>query len=171
MKKILIIYGITLLQDQKSFFNSDYKFSENKLLEYRKDTLVETNDENEYSYKKTKKAVDFVDIKRFPKVPDWFKPREYQIEAIDSWKNNNFKGLLSMATGTGKTLTALYGFTELWKKTERLVTIIICPQQYLVEQWAEDVRKFNIIPTLCYSNYPNWREKIFNAKLYKKNYS
>ena len=105
---------------------------------------------------------DIADIKRYPKLPEWFEPRQYQIDAINSWKNNCFKGLLSMATGTGKTLTALYGLTELWLSNKKLVTIIVCPYQHLVEQWAEDVKEFNIIPILCYSSHIDWRKKVFN---------
>ena len=47
---------------------------------------------------------DDEEVNEYPRVPDWFKPRGYQIDAINSWTTNDFKGLLSMATGTGKTL-------------------------------------------------------------------
>ena len=33
------------------------------------------------------------------------KLREYQIEAVDSWVDNNYNGIFEMATGTGKTIT------------------------------------------------------------------
>ena len=129
----------------------------NKLLEYRKPY-----------YKKEKEAFendieedDITLSPKFPRVPEWFNPREYQIEAVNNWKNNQFQGLLSMATGTGKTLTGLYGLTTLWKEVPKLVSIIVCPYQHLVEQWVEDVKKFNISPVICYSKYPNWKNEVY----------
>ena len=65
-----------------------------------------------------------------------------------------------MATGTGKTLTGLLGLTRLYNEEKKLATIIVCPYQHLVEQWAEDVRAFNINPVLCYSKY-DWRSQVY----------
>ena len=131
-----------------------------KILEYKKDIVTEETEKK--FIEKEEQDNDIDNIKMFPKIPEWFHARKYQKEAIDAWKKNEFKGLLSMATGTGKTLTALYGLTELWNQKKKLVTIIVCPYQHLVEQWAEDVKQFNIFPVLCYSNYSNWRSKVFN---------
>ena len=127
----------------------------NKILEYRKPT-----------YKKEKFQFESFDnglelTPKFPKVPDWFKPRQYQIDAITNWKNNKFQGLLSMATGTGKTLTGLFGLTNLWNEVPKLVSIIVCPYQHLVEQWVLDVKKFNIDPVVCYSKYTNWKNQVY----------
>lgn len=137
-----------------------------KILEFKRDNLVKEIQEDYYKdnnqVDKIDITEDIADIKMYPKIPDWFEARPYQKDAISSWKNNDYKGLLSMATGTGKTLTALYGLTELWNNVKRLVTIIVCPYQHLVEQWAEDVKKFNIFPVLCYSSYGTWRRKIYN---------
>ncbi|MDD4623794.1 MAG: DEAD/DEAH box helicase family protein [Bacilli bacterium] len=125
-----------------------------KILEFRKTSYVKEKEIN----------IDFNLIEegnKFPKKPNWFDPRPYQIEAISNWEENKYKGLLSMATGTGKTLTGLYGLTKLWEKTNKLVTIIVCPYQHLVEQWVEDVKKFNIDPVICYSKYSNWKNQIY----------
>ena len=48
------------------------------------------------------------------------KLRSYQTEAIDKWIENNKKGILSMATGTGKTFTALSCFDLLIKEKQKL---------------------------------------------------
>ena len=127
----------------------------NRLLEYKKETVKKLDIECD----KNSEIVINEDYEE-PQLPEWFKPRPYQIDAIRKWEENNFNGLLCMATGTGKTLTGLYGFTELWNKVKKLVTIIVCPYQHLVEQWAEDVRKFNIYPIICYSTY-EWKSKLF----------
>ena len=126
-----------------------------KLLEYRLPTYKEENSPLDNEILES----DLLDNK-YPRLPEWFKPRKYQIEAINNWKNNDYKGLLSMATGTGKTLTGLLGLTTLFNSEKKLVSIIVCPYQHLVEQWAEDVRAFNINPVLCYSKY-DWKSQVY----------
>lgn len=125
-----------------------------KLLEYRK-----------IDFKKEKimceREENFETFQEFPQKPSWFNPRNYQEEAIDSWIKNNHCGLLAMATGTGKTLTGLYGLTKLWEIKDKLVSVIVCPYQHLVEQWSDDVKKFNINPIKCYSKYPDWKNSVY----------
>ena len=65
---------------------------------------------------------------------------DYQEEAIAAWKNNNYKGFYVMATGTGKTWTAIYSAKELLKEHPALI-VIAAPYKHLVKQWAEDVEK------------------------------
>lgn len=126
-----------------------------KLLEYRQPTYRDENIPEELELIKD----DLIDNK-YPRLPDWFKPREYQLEAINNWKANGYNGLLSMATGTGKTLTGLLGLTTLFNSEKKLASIIVCPYQHLVEQWADDVRTFNINPVLCYSKY-DWKSQVY----------
>lgn len=130
----------------------------NKLLEYRKDDYVREK------YIESDEVISEDDVieKDYPKTPEWFakKIRPYQEEAINNWINNEYRGLLSMATGTGKTLTGLYGLVKLYEKIGRLISVIVCPYQHLVEQWAEDVKLFNIKPVICYSKY-DWRSKVY----------
>ena len=40
-----------------------------------------------------------------PHIPAEVKMRPYQIEAINNWAANNYRGIFDMATGTGKTYT------------------------------------------------------------------
>lgn len=127
-----------------------------KLLEYKMPTYKKETEQIEES-----EGVLLNKKKECPLIPSWFHPRKYQKEAIDNWEQNNFRGLLAMATGTGKTLTGLYGVCRLWGKLKRMAIIIVCPYQHLVEQWVEDVKKFNLDPVICYSKYSNWREKLY----------
>lgn len=124
-----------------------------KLLEYR-NFKKETYNE--------KSIEDVEELNEHPIIPKWFERRKYQEEAIEAWEKNSCVGLLSMATGTGKTLTGLYGWAKLWDKCKKLVTIIVCPYQHLVEQWSEDVKKFNVHPILCYSAYPSWKKRVYD---------
>ena len=47
------------------------------------------------------------------------KLRDYQEEAIRAWVNNDYHGFYVMATGTGKTWTAIFSAQELVKQDEK----------------------------------------------------
>lgn len=91
---------------------------------------------------------------------------DYQEEAIQKWVENSYNGIFDMATGTGKTLTGLGAITRLSDDLNgKLAVIIVCPYQHLVEQWVEDIEKFNIKPIIGYSQSPqkNWLRALENA--------
>lgn len=77
---------------------------------------------------------------------------KYQEEAINNWEKNGFCGIFDMATGTGKTYTGCGAIERLYSIKKRLIVIISCPFIPLVNQWAEEVQKFNIDPLVCYGN-------------------
>jgi len=66
--------------------------------------------------------------------------RDYQEKAINAWKGNDYHGFYVMATGTGKTWTAIYAAKELLKSHSAMI-IICAPYKHLVKQWAEDIEK------------------------------
>lgn len=46
-----------------------------------------------------------------------------------------------MATGTGKTYTALAAIENIYNNLNRnIAVIIVCPYQHLVEQWVVDIK-------------------------------
>lgn len=100
-----------------------------------------------------------------PKIAGGINLFNYQMEAIDNWKHNNYRGIFDMATGTGKTFTALGGICELYKHQDSLLVIICCPYIHLVEQWAEETKLFNINPIVCYGG-TDYRD-ILKRKLYR----
>lgn len=63
----------------------------------------------------------------------------YQADALNKWKANNHKLLFEMATGTGKTRTAIAGIKYLNQTRKRLITIITTPQNTLSKQWKDEV--------------------------------
>jgi superfamily II DNA or RNA helicase len=69
----------------------------------------------------------------------------YQANALDKWKGNDYKLLFEMATGTGKTRTAIAGIKYLNKIRRRLITIISTPQNTLSKQWKDEVEKQGLI--------------------------
>ena len=63
----------------------------------------------------------------------------YQIAAKEKWIASNYKLLFEMATGTGKTRTAIACIYEFLKKTKKSVVIISTPQGTLSQQWKAEI--------------------------------
>lgn len=127
----------------------------------RKETINLNIDEEEE--KEVKPSIK----KGLPKIPDGFVLREYQTDAIESWRNHDYRGIFDMATGTGKTYTGLGAVVKLFEDKKRLAIIIVCPYQHLVEQWVEDIELFNMLPTIGYSasKQKNWKRRLENDVL------
>ncbi len=88
--------------------------------------------------------------------------RTYQYEAIDAWFKNGCRGIFEMATGTGKTYTALGALKQLLEREQKLVTIISVPFLHLANQWEQSLHKMGIsLPIIHVSSAnPKWREKL-----------
>jgi len=88
---------------------------------------------------------------------DTRKLRPYQIDAIDAWENAGFKGILEMATGTGKTFTARECIKR-WKleKPNSLI-LVIAPTQTIGSQWQEVLADMNPVTTF---SSKHWKESI-----------
>lgn len=78
-----------------------------------------------------------------PRFPYESGPRDYQRDAYQNWFSNDYKGIFAMATGTGKTITALNCVLNEWAKTGQYQAVILVPTTVLVEQWTHEARKFN----------------------------
>lgn len=97
--------------------------------------------------------------------------RDYQKEAITAWANNNYHGFYVMATGTGKTWTAIYSSKELIEKHPAMV-VVCAPYKHLVRQWADDIIK--VFPDakliMVSSENPQWEQQI-NHEIIRKKYN
>ncbi len=100
-----------------------------------------------------------------PQIPKTIQLRSYQQQAVASWFANQGRGTLKMATGSGKTLTALAIATELYHKIALQVLVVICPYRHLVTQWARECEKFNLQPILAFENVRNW-QSLLSTQLY-----
>lgn len=89
------------------------------------------------------------------------KLRDYQEEAINAWVNNDYHGFYVMATGTGKTWTAIFSAKQLVEKHPAMI-VICAPYKHLVKQWADDVEK--AFPgaklIMVSSENPSWETQI-----------
>ena len=101
-----------------------------------------------------------------PETPSYVSIREYQSNAYEKWRDMGFRGIYDMATGTGKTYTALYSIVELLKvKKQKLGIIICCPYQHLVNQWSEDLDAFGFkyIIGFSESKQKDWKKRLRKA--------
>ena len=89
-----------------------------------------------------------------------FKIREHQKNSLDFWKNNDWKGILELATGTGKTITAIYALTKIAKQIPGLSAIISVPYVDLADQWVAELKLFNIHAIKCYGSRETWQSKL-----------
>lgn len=104
---------------------------------------------------------DLVASKNLPKFPYLEGPREYQTIAYDNWVANDYKGIFAMATGTGKTITALNCVLNEYKLTKRYNFIVLVPTTALVLQWENEIiNNFNFENTIICSSSNKWEDKV-----------
>lgn len=121
---------------------------------------------NEYKQESTESILEAEETdytylhQSFFHIPKSVKLHKYQEDAIDSWIKHQCRGIFDMATGSGKTYTALGAVSKLSEILhDNLAVIIVCPYQHLVEQWVPDIKLFGVTPLVCYSRY-DWKKKF-----------
>jgi DNA phosphorothioation system restriction enzyme len=95
-----------------------------------------------------------------PRLPPTLILRDYQRQAIVNWFRNRGRGMLKMATGSGKTITALAITTELYEKIGLQVLLVVCPYRHLVTQWAREGERFNLQPILAFESVEQWQREL-----------
>ncbi len=100
-----------------------------------------------------------------PKMPLSLQLRGYQRLAVNNWFANNGRGTLKMATGSGKTITALAIACQLYKQINLQVLLVVCPYRHLVTQWTRECEKFNLQPILAFENLRSWQSQL-STQLY-----
>jgi len=91
--------------------------------------------------------------------------RSHQRAAIQKWIANGHTGIFQHATGSGKTLTALYCAHVAIEK--HMVPIILVPSEGLLRQWSGEVRtRLQVRPVLCGGGNSSWQsESLVRATL------
>jgi DNA phosphorothioation system restriction enzyme len=95
-----------------------------------------------------------------PQLPADLQLRSYQQQAIDNWFQNQGRGTLKMATGSGKTITALAIAHQLYRQIGLQVLLVICPFRHLVTQWGRECEKFQLQPILACDSIHKWQSKF-----------
>lgn len=91
-------------------------------------------------------------------------PRKYQINAYEEWLRSEKRGFFAMATGTGKTLTALNCLLNEYKDKGTYKCIILVPTISLVEQWRQECLKFSFNDIFCISSKFDWQNNIIRLQ-------
>jgi superfamily II DNA or RNA helicase len=131
-----------------------------KLLEYRPDTkptirrkpTLVAEAKSNYHTKEVRKSLHRLDITLRP----------YQEQALINFKSANYRGILAMATGAGKTLTALACASSI---EDLDLIIIVVPIKDLVQQWMDELEK---LTNFYYPIAAVGRSQIWRNTLYRK---
>lgn len=83
-------------------------------------------------------------------IPSWLRyedgPFEHQGKAVDAWCQAGFRGILEMATGSGKTITSMIGAYRLYEKRKPLLIVVAAPYIPLIQQWCGEIEQFGLVP-------------------------
>lgn len=83
-------------------------------------------------------------------IPSWLEWQDgdyaHQGAAVAAWEANNYRGVLEMATGAGKTITSLIGTHRRWTPAQGLLVVVGAPSLPLVGQWRDECRLFGLDP-------------------------
>lgn len=99
--------------------------------------------------------------------------REIQKNAYKAWIGHNCKGIFAMATGSGKTVTALNCVLKLYNRQGFYKAIIVVPTKSLALQWEIEVKSFNFQNIISTQTEIDWKNilsryetrSIFNQKI------
>jgi superfamily II DNA or RNA helicase len=89
--------------------------------------------------------------------------RPYQREAIAAWEAAGYRGIFEMATGTGKTYTALSAAAARRDQLQGLAVVLLVPYLHMLDQWSEHCETFGFKPLVCSGEDPRWRTRLASA--------
>jgi superfamily II DNA or RNA helicase len=120
-------------------------------------------------YSPTAAPVDEVAL--VPSLPDDLVFHDYQRTAVNDWLRAGGRGTFAMATGTGKTITALAAATQASIHSAQtdnpLLVLVIVPLIDLVQQWRKEAERFGFRPAICHGTLSRGQQEhlksVFSA--------
>lgn len=88
------------------------------------------------------------------------KERDIQTNAYNAWIDNDYNGIFAMATGSGKTVTALNCLLKQYKEHGFYKAIIVVPTRALALQWEDEVKHFNFQNVISTHTEKDWKNLI-----------
>ena len=83
-------------------------------------------------------------------IPSWLKydegPFAHQGKAVNAWCETGYRGVLEMATGSGKTITSMISAYRLYEESKPLLIVVAAPYVPLIEQWCNEIAEFGLKP-------------------------
>ena len=84
------------------------------------------------------------------KIPHYLRyedgPFGHQGKGVDTWCESGYRGILEMATGSGKTITAMICAYRLYEVHKPLLIVVSAPYVPLIEQWCDEIAPFGLKP-------------------------
>lgn len=84
-------------------------------------------------------------------IPSWVRyddgPFAHQGRAVKEWSDAGYRGVLEMATGSGKTITAMIAAHRLHEARKPLLVVVAAPYVPLIEQWCGEIASFGLNPS------------------------
>lgn len=95
--------------------------------------------------------------------------RDYQSDAIDAWKAAGNTGIFAMATGSGKTRTAIELILRFRMGAKNGLTVVTVPYQALANQWVAELKKAGLESIRVFDQKAGWIERVTNLfQLHKR---
>ena len=90
--------------------------------------------------------------------------RTHQRAAIKAWATAGGRGVLEMATGSGKTITALTLASKLYdSQGAPFVVLVVAPLIHLVDQWQRIAKLYGLDPIRCAEGRGLWSQALSTA--------
>ena len=71
-------------------------------------------------------------------------PFEHQGNAVNAWCDTGYRGVLEMATGSGKTIAAMICAHRLYGEYNPLLIVVAAPYVPLIQQWCDEISAFGL---------------------------
>lgn len=108
-----------------------------------------------------------------PQIPKYlngheFRIKDHQREALQDWMASDYSGILQLATGSGKTITSIFGAVKIYESMKKttakgLCLVVAVPYVALANQWVENLGDFGITPYKCYNAKSTWVTSLTDA--------
>jgi superfamily II DNA or RNA helicase len=96
-------------------------------------------------------------------VPSGIVLREYQKDAVRNWFGAGGRGVFKMATGSGKTITALAIAANLFQAGRSRCVLVIAPYTHLVRQWQAEARAFGFAVVTIHGSSEEWYDRVVRS--------
>jgi superfamily II DNA or RNA helicase len=135
-----------------------------KVQEAEKAIIIRNTDRFSRPYSLPEKAtIAATTDQKQPTMSSTISLRGYQKNAIDEWELNNRHGIFEMATGTGKTITAIAAAVSVFEQEGRLALVVLVPYIHLVDQWVKELQAFGFDPVRLYESKMTWKQPAGSA--------
>lgn len=148
------------IDEVKTFISENFHKESLKQLLGNSIDLREDKSVDDFCKPLSQRVLEKIELKeqepRFP-FPE---ERSIQIDAYNAWIKNGKNGVFAMATGSGKTVTALNCLRKQYKDNGFYKAIIVVPTQALAIQWQKEAEAFNFQNIISTHIEKDWKNTL-----------